>query len=306
MHASPQSGPIKFMTWNICRGFNIKEDDDFNWNLRVDSILATIQQEQPGIMTFQECRIWDREDQEMADFVCVLSKMGYHCVQFEPNGGDAGGLVLMTCFRRGKFLFKSAETLWLSDAADLTIPSSQGRINQWGKIMGRVTLIPNPKKETLPQGASIDIFNVHLSLHPSDKEADIKLIIEKVTTCPSSNAIVAGDWNLFPDAESTASNLKLLADSALVDVQERNRRRGTWLGQPLDHPIVAGEVGAELDKVLFIGCKMQQLGASRVIVPTPEEQRCLPGGAICAFNNWASDHAPIVVEFDSDPFVGRQ
>lgn len=289
---------FRVMTWNLCRGFNVRRSDDFNWQVRVESILNVIRREEAGILVFQECRIWDINDGEMVAFVAALSTMGYHCIQFEPNAGAAGGLVLMICFKRGEFLMRSTETLWLSDEEDLTIPSFKGRGNEWGKIVGCVTLTPIRPGDILPRGNSVTVCNVHLSLHPGDKAADIELLNSLPSRKKGRAMIVAGDFNLFDDEPTTKENMQQLLDGPFTNVQEgQPDRRGTWLGHARDYPVEAGNTGAELDLMLFTGPGLAKDGDAQVIVPNASEQRPLADGSVSAHNNWASDHAPIVATF---------
>ena len=250
---------ISIVSFNIrCA---ITEDGENNLPFRINNIIATISQNKPDLIGFQELL----EDESYAKLEAALT--GYSSFGY-GRGANNDGETNRIFVRKDAFTVQAYDQFWLSPTP--RVPGSRyeeqsrhPRICVWVKLLHRQS------------GLRFYYFNTHLDhVSPTARSLGLKRIFETISGIKKEEdlpVLLSGDFNLNP-AEST---YQLIAENGFTDLTKDIG--GTFHGfHKIDAP----------KQIDFILCD----------TPVTSEMRRWDKGA--EEGVFLSDHDPVEVKFE--------
>ncbi len=179
----PQSFTV--VSFNIRHADMDEDGDEFAWDQRRESVIETIDREDPDLLGLQEAAAEQRED--------LAERLGLECVGCEPEI-ENHNIVL---YDGDTFLPVDFGVFWLSDTPDIRNSTS------WGNSMPRsatwVRLKPRLGGTTTAQFA---VYNTHLDHESGEaRRRGLELILSHAAeTAGDIPVLLMGDFNAFPNS----------------------------------------------------------------------------------------------------------
>ena len=259
------SPPIRLTTYNIW--YDNPGNQGNAWSDRVDGVLETLDELEPGVLCVQEALHHQLEDIQSAGF----SSFGVG----RDDGLDAGEFTAIL-YRPELFNLLDGGTFWLSETPDS--PGSLG----WDAVLPRIATWV--KLEDRKSGKAFFVVNTHLShVGETARLESVKLILAKAGKI-SGNAplIICGDFNFKPGSEPYAYLTRENEAFTFYDSRALSPSHpddpgfsfagADFMGTPgniIDHIFTSGGIDVSTSRI-FNNCK---------------KGRC------------PSDHLPVVLEF---------
>ncbi len=204
---------IRVITWNIHCGHDEGLPwQRFDWPTRKQSLRLALDEARPDILCVQEAT--------PAQVAFLEETLPGHRRVGVGREGAAGGEHCAIYFNRQRFAEVGGGTFWLEDASDQPRPGSGldvNRICTWVRLRDQAS------------GRTVRVYNTHLHLTESPRQADAQRILAHVQAGDRADAILlTADFNAAPSAPSR----RLFLEAGLADSAER---AGQPAGQPTFH-----------------------------------------------------------------------
>ncbi len=261
--------PIRLMTYNIW--YDNPDNQGNAWADRVEGVLETFDELEPGIFCVQEALLHQLKDLQSAGF----SSFGVG----RDDGLEAGEFTAIL-YRPEQFNFLDGGTFWLSET-----PESPGSVG-WDAVLPRI--VTWVVFEHIESGKSFYVMNTHLShVGETARLESIKLILAKAHEV-SGNAplIICGDFNFKPGSEPYAYLTRENEGFTFYDSRSLSSAHPDDPGYSFAGADFKGEPGNIIDHI-FTSARIE-VSSSRII------NNCKGGRC-------PSDHLPVMMEFSLKP-----
>lgn len=168
-----------------------------SWFYRADLIIKGIQNEQPGVIGFQEVTKWQY------DYLCDTLSVFDSVITYRDEAFNSEGCPIF--YRSDIYTLIDKGSFWLSETPDV-MSKSWGA--QYNRICSYVILKDNATE------TEFVVFNTHLS-HVSDEARinGIQVVIDKIKEFGDLPAILMGDLNAEEDSETYKSATENFLDT---------------------------------------------------------------------------------------------
>lgn len=293
---------LHYMTYNVDQAMREEAFPDTKWMARKDRVAALINEVNADIVTLQEMRKLPGTI-TVNEWLATSFPQYYYEIGFRNASALSFGQANL--YNPNKFYAEKTVKRWLSDTPNVisdTWASSAGGSTGFGYLVLATRFLWVSEGKVVENMKPFWVFNVHFGLEEELKTKSCTKLLEIVKEVTNGeNAIISGDFNLFPDREASKQRAILVSEftdvgEGAVTSQNAKKVEGTFVG--FEHDAFKADLKnmvSRLDHVFtypkaaqFVKSESAQLITKTMLAPEPDELtiRKLP-----------SDHLPISVKF---------